>query len=396
MNSSPSTSQSVPVAILGAGPYGVAIASELRRLGVPFRVFGQPFQLWRDRTLPEVFLRSDLQASEIYAHDGRYSLRQFLADRPSDLEAIANNQGRVPVEAFRDYLSWVQSQLTFDIEHTDVLRVDAEREGFQLETSSGEQFTAGMVVIATGIGAFASLPTSLEALQSSRVIHAWSVSEYAELRNCRVCVVGSGQSAGEAVERLRKHNTTTWIYRSKPIFHLDPLNLPRPVFQFVLRASNTAYYLPRILRQAAKRVFVGSTMTPDLQTSVFAEDVIRVQADVNSLDWVERETELYSARLDTAFDYIVCCTGYRLDAKRLPFFGPDLRERLTCENGMPRLSRNFESSILGVYVAGGLAENSHGPAQRFLIGNRHAAIAIGRAIAKSVGSKQIPSLADSH
>lgn len=394
MNASTSPRHSVPVAILGAGPYGLAIASELQRLNISFRVFGQPFQLWRDRTLPEVFLRSDLQASEIYSQEGRYSLQHFLANRPSDLAAIANHQGRIPVEAFRDYLSWVQSQLTFDIECTEVLRVDAEEDGFHLETALGEKLTAGAVVVATGIGAFATLPTALETLQSSRVIHAWSVEKYAELRDCRVCIVGSGQSAGETVERLRKHNRTTWIYRSEPIFHLDPLNLPRPIFQFVLRASNSAYYLPRILRRAAKKVFIGSTMTPDLQTSVHAEDVIRVQADVNSLGWVERGSELYSTKLDRVFDYVVCCTGYRLDAKRLPFLSHDLQDRLICENGMPRLSRNFESSIPGLFVAGALAESSHGPAQRFLIGNRHAAVAIGKAMAKSGDNQQLSSLAN--
>ncbi|WP_166831290.1 NAD(P)-binding domain-containing protein [Thalassoroseus pseudoceratinae] len=376
----------VPVAVLGAGPYGLAIANELQRRGIPFRVFGQPFHLWQERTLSDVFLRSDLQASEIYTHDGRFSLQGFLADRPSDLATIASHQGRIPVSAFRDYLTWVQSQLTFNIERTQVVNVVADGHYFRIKTNLDEEFAARNIVIATGIGAFATLPTALGRLNSPRVIHAWSVEKYADLNSSRVCVVGSGQSAGEAVEQLRKHNETTWIYRSEPIFHLDPLNLPRPIFQFVLRASNKACYFPRILRRAAKKVFVGSTMTPDLKPSVYADDVDRFKADVNSLDWIDRQSDIYSAKLDRCFDAVVCCTGYRLDAKRLPFLEQKLRDRLICENGMPRLSKDFESSAPGIYIAGALAEGSHGPAQRFLIGNRHAAIAISQGIAQKLDS----------
>ena len=64
----------------------------------------------------------------------------------------------------------------------------------------------------------------------------------------------------------------------------------------------------------------------------------------------------------------------------ISFLDEGLKKRIGCENGMPRLSKNFETEALGLYIAGALAEGSHGPAQRFLIGNRHAAIAVGRVI----------------
>ena len=38
---------SIDVAIVGAGPYGLSLASHLRARGVGFRIFGQPMQSWR-------------------------------------------------------------------------------------------------------------------------------------------------------------------------------------------------------------------------------------------------------------------------------------------------------------------------------------------------------------
>ncbi|MER7578256.1 NAD(P)/FAD-dependent oxidoreductase, partial [Streptomyces sp. NPDC126514] len=36
-----------PVAVIGAGPYGLSSAAHLRALGIPVRVFGDRMVFWR-------------------------------------------------------------------------------------------------------------------------------------------------------------------------------------------------------------------------------------------------------------------------------------------------------------------------------------------------------------
>src|SRR2546429_191971 len=57
----------IDVAIVGAGPYGLSLATHLKAEGVPFRIFGRPMQFWCD--LPAgMFLKSLAFASHTSHH----------------------------------------------------------------------------------------------------------------------------------------------------------------------------------------------------------------------------------------------------------------------------------------------------------------------------------------
>ena len=66
------------IAILGAGPYGLAAAAHLRRAGVDVRVLGDPMSFWR--TMPTgMLLRSNWTATCIADHRGPLSLDAYRA-----------------------------------------------------------------------------------------------------------------------------------------------------------------------------------------------------------------------------------------------------------------------------------------------------------------------------
>ena len=46
-----------PVAVIGAGPFGVSTAAYLRSCGVEFRIFGSPMNRWRTQMLAGMFLK---------------------------------------------------------------------------------------------------------------------------------------------------------------------------------------------------------------------------------------------------------------------------------------------------------------------------------------------------
>jgi hypothetical protein len=74
------------------------------------------------------------------------------------------------------------------------------------------------------------------------------------------------------------------------------------------------------------------------------------------------------ARSTLRADHLIAATGYRPDIHCLGFLSPELRARVHTAADTPVLSRNFESSISGLYFVGPASANSFGPVARFAFG----------------------------
>ncbi len=85
-----------PVAIIGAGPYGLAAAAHLRAAGVPFRIFGDAMS-FRPQNMPNgILLRSPWVATHIAEPRKRYTLDDFYREASTDAPKL------LPVEKFVD------------------------------------------------------------------------------------------------------------------------------------------------------------------------------------------------------------------------------------------------------------------------------------------------------
>src|SRR5258706_14622777 len=62
------------VAVVGAGPYGLSIGSQLIASGLTIRVFGRPMQMWR-AMLEGMMLKSYGSASNLTAPGNAYPLK---------------------------------------------------------------------------------------------------------------------------------------------------------------------------------------------------------------------------------------------------------------------------------------------------------------------------------
>ena len=97
------------VAVLGAGPHGLAAAVHLRRAGVSAHVFGEPMSFWR--AMPEgMKLRSNLRATNMIEAAGPYSLAAHRKETGQPIEHP------VPLENFREYAAWVQRSAVPDVD----------------------------------------------------------------------------------------------------------------------------------------------------------------------------------------------------------------------------------------------------------------------------------------
>lgn len=84
---------------------------------------------------------------------------------------------------------------------------------------------------------------------------------------------------------------------------------------------------------------------------------------------------------------MIAATGYKVDLNRLRFLGPDMRSRLRCADRAPILSRDFESSVPGLYFVGAAAANSFGPMLRFAFGAGFTSRRLSRHLAASAARK---------
>jgi hypothetical protein len=80
-------------------------------------------------------------------------------------------------------------------------------------------------------------------------------------------------------------------------------------------------------------------------------------------------------------DHVIAATGYRIDFNTVGFLDESLRRDLSSVSGLPVLSRNFETSVAGLYIVGPAAAFSFGPMFRFVLGARFTARRLARHLA---------------
>ncbi|MEM7581950.1 MAG: NAD(P)-binding domain-containing protein [Acidobacteriota bacterium] len=364
------------VLVIGAGPYGTAVAHELWRRGVECVAVGEPFALWHNHTLDNMRLRSDCQASEIYTHDGRYSFAQYLQQRDLD-----KSPERDSVKAFRGYLREVVDRLPFDLLRQRVDHLERNNGSFRATLSDDTEIEAKAVVVATGLGSHQHTPRGLRSLPAERLLHSWDTQEIQRLEGKSVLVIGAGQSAAESVASLRGSNRVTWALRHRPFFCREPLRVPTPVFKTLMFFSRGLYQLPPpLLRTVSKPIF-KTTITPSLKEVFNDHAVQKVFEDSKDLSLRETSRGLYCGAAGELVDTVVTATGFRFSMRGLPFFSQGLVDELGGEESAPMLGADFQTKAPGLYMVGGIAEPTFGPAMRFILGSRYTAKRLGAELA---------------
>ena len=177
------------VAVIGAGPYGLAVAAHLRRAAVSTRVFGRPLSFWREHMPKGMRLRSPWIATHIADPDKKFSLDAFAR------ATALSRQDQLPLARFVEYGDWFQHQAVPDLDPRKVVRVESAAPGFRLTLADETAVHARRVVMAMGLAHQELRPQQFAGVDRALVSHT---SEHAALdkwRGQRVGVVGRGQSA---------------------------------------------------------------------------------------------------------------------------------------------------------------------------------------------------------
>ncbi|MDX6309248.1 MAG: FAD-dependent urate hydroxylase [Nocardioidaceae bacterium] len=369
----------IEIAVIGAGPHGLAAAAHLRRAGAECQVFGDPMSFWR--TMPAgMLLRSNWPATCIAEHEGPLSLDSYCAATGCPLRTP------VPLERFIEYGTWVQQQVAPDVDPRHVERAEYDGDRFVLTMDDGVRLRAQRVVVAAGIDAFVHRPSVSAGLPAELVSHSADHRDLSRFRGQRVLVVGGGQSAlesaalmhesGAEVEVLVRANHLNWLHGGKyhrklgrlaPIVYaptdVGPMGISR-----IVAVPDLFRRLPRTVQASmaarAIRPAGAAWLKPRLEeVPLHLGRTVRAAKPVS--DKLHVEVDDGRTRI---VDHLLFGTGYRVDITRYPFLDPGLASRVKSVDGYPVLRRGMESSIPGLHFLGAPAARSYGPIMRFVAG----------------------------
>jgi hypothetical protein len=384
---------SCDVAVVGAGPYGLAAAARLQADGARVVVFGEPMSFWETQMPRGMILRSPYVACSIGDPSGELSL-------PSYEKAIGEApEAPVPLTRFVDYGKWVQEQVAPDVRREWVTRVERNGSGFYVTGSpDSEPLHATRVVVAAGIGNFAHYPDVFRNLPSDLVSHTSEHDDLGRFSGAHVLVIGAGQSAlesaallseqGAEVEVAARNDTVHWLTRRwhhripvlSRLLYAPPdvgpagiswmVALPH-VFRMPPRSVQTKM-ATRALRPA------GSAWLPPRLGKVQIDTSAEVAGAEPDGDGVSVR---FADGTSRSYDKVLLGTGYRVDVSRYEFIAPELMGQLALAGGYPVLSRGMESSVSGLHFMGAPAAWSFGPLMRFVAGTAFAAGELARGVA---------------
>jgi thioredoxin reductase len=393
----------VDVVIIGAGPYGLSLASYLRHRGVERRIFGVPMQAWRQMPVG-MSLKSFGFATSIPTPERRRTLPEYCRTRGlEDFEPIET-------ATFAEYGEWFQQELVPDVEVVRVTDVALDAAGFAVTLETGERVLARKVIVAVGLGYFPRIPEPLSSLPGELITHTSHTREYlatAQLAGRDVTVVGAGQSALEAAvlvhegggraRLIARHNvwfSDRFTERSLRNKLLNPNTVigPGRLNWVIQHIPMLLHYAPQDRRVRFTRRYLGpfgawwlrdrfeGNVTVLEQTSIVAaaESGGKVRLRLRAADGREHEIET---------DHVIAGTGYEADVDRLPFLNPTLRAKIRRIEQAPALTRHFQSSVPGLYFVGPVSAFSFGPLVRFVAGAAYTCPVVSRHIARSLRAR---------
>ncbi|MEU1037152.1 FAD-dependent oxidoreductase [Streptomyces sp. NPDC005907] len=374
--------------VVGAGPYGLSIASHAAAAGLSLRVFGRPMASWRDHMPRGMFLKSEPWASNLSDPQGRLRLDMYCAG-----QGVRARHGEpIPVEMFASYGLWFARHGVPGVDERTVTRVHTVPGGFEAVTEDGEVLRARTVALAVGVLPFVEIPAALRGLDPEYVSHSSHHGDLARFRDRDVTVVGGGQAALETAALLAEQGTRVRVLARADRLRWNEVPPPweRPLRQS-LRAPHSGlgcgwrnwFYAerPGLFRRlpAPTRARVAATalgpagawwvrdrVEPAVEVLLGREVLAAHDARGRvRLETVSRAGEL--TVLET--EHVIAATGFRASRERLGLLADDVRGGLeTMPDGSPYVGRDFESSVPGLFMAGLVTAAGFGPAMRFVHG----------------------------
>jgi cation diffusion facilitator CzcD-associated flavoprotein CzcO len=375
--------------VIGAGPYGLAAAAQLRAAGADVRVHGVPMSFWMRHMPRGMFLRSPWGASDIGDQSATPTLGQFERARGT---AIARP---IPLTDFVAYGNWVQQRAVPDIDARSVKEIAPSSAGLRVRVEGDETIECRRVVVAMGIADFAWRPSEFSALPSDLASHSGDHADLGAFAGKRVAVLGGGQSALESAALLREAGADVELFVRAPRLRWVGRATRDGIFGRVLFDRTDVG--PAMVSHVVAHPRLYRRLSPAIQDSLSRRSLVAGAATwlrprITDLPITLGRAVTATARINghvrislddgTAreIDHLLLATGYRVDLRRYAFLTPEILRGVRVSGGYPVLDDGFQSSVPGLHFIGATAVGSFGPLVRFVSGTRFTARTLASAI----------------
>ena len=345
--------------IIGAGPYGLATASEAKNLGLDFDIVGNPMGFWREHMPVGMILRTGkeehLDTRNIHTMDA------FMAENGiPDADMIPLKLSR-----YLEYTDWFIAKKSLEITNALVTRLDFMDGAFKAKLSDRTIRQAKRVIVAIGMGDFKFIPPDLQSLvPPGRFSHSSDHSGFDEFRSKRILIVGGRQSAFETAALLMEHGAQSVhvvCRHETPQFTRCDFSFMHDILAHVAKDPAWHRNLPEAERDYWRqiafregRLKLESWLAPRLK-----QGSVQVSDRSTLVGITSREASLQvtlSTGIEVDCDHIIFATGFKPDIARLAFLrAGNIMAGLQVKDGSPVLDTSFQSSQSGLYFLGFLS-----------------------------------------
>jgi thioredoxin reductase len=396
-----------PIAIVGAGPYGLSIAAHLRGHGIPFRIFGRPMFSWLNQMPKGMCLKSEGFASSLSDPEGLYTLKRFCAEQGLEYQ---DQSFPIPLDTMAAYGLAFQKKFAPDVEDRNVTGLVPSQESFVLTFDDGDNATARLVVVAVGIDYLRHVPQCLSDLPTEFATHSADHHDLSRFAGRDVVVVGGGASAIDLAALLHEGGAGVHLVHRRPAinFTAEPAPLPRSLMQriryprnglgsgwrslFCAETPHLFYRLPTQFRISVAQNLIPSAAGWNMKDRTVGRVPLLLGhapqfAEVRNGRVHMRVSNNDGNTAELVADHIIAATGYKPDFTRLSFLGEEIRSQIRAVEKAPNVSPDFQSSVPGLFFAGAITVNNFGPVVRFVAGADFTARRIARSLARTVRSR---------
>lgn len=375
--------------IIGAGPFGLALAAQASHLGIDHLVVGRPMEFWRKHMPEGMYLRSacDWHLDPVNIH----TIEKFLESRgqtPHDVEPLS-------LEFYLSYAEWFQTQKEITTIPAYIHRLDHGR-GFVSTTVDGDTIHAKQVALAPGFKHFANIPDELRArLPEQRYIHTCEFTDFSSAANKRYLIIGGRQSAFEWAALLAESGASA-IYISHrhdtPAFKESDWSWVNPLVDGMAVNPNWFRSLSQSEKEAVSRKqwAEGRLKLEPWLAPRLAGDRVKILPNTEVVSSVEQNGELVvtlSNSDEIVCDQVVLATGYKVDITRVPILASgNILSQLETRNGFPVLDDHLQTNVPGLFITSMPAMQDFGPFFGFTIAVRVSAKLICDAILARTGT----------
>lgn len=347
--------------IVGAGPYGLALAAHAKEKNIRCKVIGYPMDFWKNKMPAQMFIRTKLAFTSLSDPDNYYTLQRYEQEEGLTFAYPLSRK------IFTDYAQWFIAKTGITIEHDFVQKVSKEDGTFHVHTERGESYQAQQVAIAVGLTNAAYVPDVFQTLPDSFCSHTAGYTSFEQFKGKKVLVVGGGQSAWEAAALLHQENAETILSYRRPERLAPKKNTNARQQELLGKYYHMSAEEKQKVTEELDRPTVSDFLLPLVEGKV--RQIPSTRINKVTLDADQNQVNVFFDNGETiAVDHIITATGYRFDPQKLTFLAPLLEELQLSDDNNTIVDECFQSSIKGLYFTGPATVYNHGYAFRFIAG----------------------------